>query len=226
MIRKSIRNYLDYLKVSGIDEVFIDRSIFEKALNQKETVVSGDPGELLAQIEAANRDCRKCVLCEGRNKFVYGGGNPRAKMMLIGEGPGGNEDRIGKPFVGAAGQLLDKMLAAINIHRDQIYIGNMVKCRPPNNRDPNPEEVAACRPLLDQQIDIIKPQIIVLLGRVAAQALLETGASLGSMRAGEHQYRGIRTFATYHPAALLRNPTLKKAAWIDLQRIRDIYNAL
>ncbi len=226
MIRKSIRNYLDYLKVSGIDEVFIDKSIFEQALDQSTSTLTGDPGELLKRFEAENRDCRKCVLCEQRNKFVYGGGNPRAKMMLIGEGPGGNEDRIGKPFVGAAGQLLDKMLTAINIKREEIYIGNMVKCRPPGNRDPNPEEVAACRPLLDQQIDIIKPQIIVLLGRVAAQALLETRASLGSMRAGEHEYRGIRTFATYHPAALLRNPGLKKAAWIDLQRIRDVYNTL
>ncbi len=226
MIRKSIRNYLDYLKVSGIDEVFIDKSVFEQALQPATVPVTGEPGEVLARLEEANRNCTKCVLSEGRNKFVYGAGNPRAKMMLIGEGPGANEDRVGKPFVGAAGQLLDKMLAAINIKREDIFIGNMVKCRPPNNRDPNPEEVAACRPLLDQQIDIIKPQIIVLLGRVAAQALLETHATLSNMRQGEHQYRGIRTFATYHPAALLRNPSFKKAAWVDLQRIRDVYNAL
>ncbi len=226
MIRKSIRNYLDYLKVSGIDEIFIDKSVLEQALQQVNTTPSGNPAELLARFERENQNCRKCVLAEQRTKFVYGAGNPQAKMMLIGEGPGRDEDLSGKPFVGRAGQLLDKMLKAINITREEIFIGNMVKCRPPGNRDPNPEEVAACRPLLDQQIDIIKPKIIVLLGRVAAQALLETTASLGSMRAGEHEYRGIRTFATYHPAALLRNEGLKKAAWIDLQRIRDVYNSL
>ena len=146
--------------------------------------------------------------------------------MLIGEGPGVDEDRAGKVFVGKAGQLLTKMLHAIKLTRDEVYIANIVKCRPPENRNPLPEEKIMCLPYLEEQISIIKPQILLLLGRVAAATLLEMDIPLKALREQTYSYKGIKTYVSYHPAALLRNIGWKKFAWIDLQKVQKDYQSL
>ena len=146
--------------------------------------------------------------------------------MLIGEAPGAEEDAQGLPFVGAAGKLLDKILAAINFKREDVFIANILKCRPPNNRDPQPAEVEQCQPYLNQQIELIKPKIILLLGRIAAQTLFQTKDSLTSMREKDLQYLGIDVVVTYHPAALLRNPNWKRPAWDDIKKLRQRYDEL
>jgi uracil-DNA glycosylase family 4 len=155
---------------------------------------------------------------------VFGTGNPNAELMLIGEAPGREEDLQGEPFVGKAGQLLDKILAAIAFKRSEIYIGNILKCRPPQNRDPLPEEMALCIPYLFQQIHLIQPKIILALGRIAAHQLLRTTASLGSLRGTIHDFQGISLIVTFHPAALLRNPHWKKPVWEDVQMLRKHYD--
>jgi uracil-DNA glycosylase len=171
-------------------------------------------------------NCQLCTLGSTRNKFVYGVGNPNAKLLFIGEAPGADEDRLGEPFVGRAGQLLDKILVAINFTRQDIYIANILKCRPPNNRDPLPDEVAKCRPYLDEQIRIIQPKLICLLGRIAAQSLFNVTTPLGKMRGQWLDYNGIPVLVTYHPAALLRFPAYKKETWEDMQKLRARYDSL
>ena len=175
---------------------------------------------------AAICKCQLCPLGKTRNKFVYGVGNPNAKLLIIGEAPGADEDRLGEPFVGRAGQLLDKILAAINLSRQEVYIANILKCRPPNNRDPLPDEVAQCRPYLNEQIRLIQPKLICLLGRIAAQALFETTTPLGKMRGQWHEYAGVPVIVTYHPAALLRFPGYKKDTWEDMKTLRARYDQL
>ena len=175
----------------------------------------------LDEVRRLSRDCRACRLCEGRRTVVFGSGDPDADLMFIGEGPGAEEDRQGLPFVGAAGELLTKIIQAIDLRRDQVYIANMVKCRPPQNRDPQPDEVAACRSYLERQIDLVRPQIIVALGRVAAQALLQSNESLGRLRGTWHEVRGVEVRATYHPAALLRYTKYKRPTWDDMKVVRD-----
>jgi uracil-DNA glycosylase family 4 len=170
------------------------------------------------------RDCQKCPLARTRHHLVFGAGNPEANLMLIGEAPGEDEDLQGKPFVGKAGQLLDKILAAIDFQRQDIYIGNILKCRPPGNRDPLPEEIALCLPHIHRQIEIIQPRTILTLGRIAAQTLLGTTSSLGRLRGRVHTYRDIPLIATYHPAALLRNPQWKYPVWEDVQKLRHLYD--
>jgi DNA polymerase len=152
---------------------------------------------------------------------VFGSGNPDADLMFIGEGPGAEEDRRGLPFVGPAGELLTRIIRAIDLAREDVYIANIVKCRPPRNRDPEPEEVAACRGYLESQIELVRPRLIVALGRVAAQTLLGNDQPLGRMRGQWHQVLGVPTMVTYHPAALLRNASLKRPVWEDMQRVRD-----
>ena len=152
---------------------------------------------------------------------VFGSGHANADLMLIGEGPGAQEDRQGLPFVGPAGELLTKILKAIEIERSDVYIANVVKCRPPHNRDPDREEVMACRGFLERQIDLVQPRVIVALGRVAAQALLGSTEALGRLRGRWHTVRGVPTRATYHPAALLRYATYKRPTWEDMQIVRD-----
>lgn len=171
------------------------------------------------------KDCVKCPLNETRHNFVFGVGHPGAQLMLIGEAPGRDEDESGIPFVGRAGQLLDKMLQAIGLQRDQIYIANILKCRPPQNRDPLPDEIVKCEPYLLKQIDMIQPQAILALGRVAAQNLLKSADSLSTMRNSAHKYKEIPMLVTYHPAALLRNPRWKANAWQDLKNIKKIISA-
>jgi uracil-DNA glycosylase family 4 len=175
----------------------------------------------LAALAGVAAGCTRCRLAEGRNKVVFGAGNPVAELMFVGEGPGAEEDRQGLPFVGAAGELLAKIIQAIDCTREQVYIANVVKCRPPGNRDPQPDEVATCRGYLDQQIALVRPRILVALGRVAAQTLLGNDAPIGRMRGQWFQVQGIPTMVTYHPAALLRNPALKRPTWEDMQQVRD-----
>ena len=178
-------------------------------------------GVTLDELAREAATCRACRLCERRNHVVFGSGFPQADLMLIGEGPGAEEDRQGLPFVGPAGTLLTRILKAIELERDQVYIANMVKCRPPGNRDPQPDEVAACRRFLDRQIAEVRPKVLVALGRVAAQALLEATDSLGRLRGRWHLVRDVPTRVTYHPAALLRNTGFKRPTWEDMQIVRD-----
>jgi uracil-DNA glycosylase len=171
-------------------------------------------------------ECQKCPLGATRTKFVYGVGSPTADLMFVGEAPGKNEDLQGEPFVGRAGQLLDKILAAINLTRPEIYIANILKCRPPGNRDPQPDEMEHCFPYLKEQIALVRPKILCSLGRISAQALLQTKLPLGKMRNQWHSYQGIPLRVTYHPAALLRNPNFKRGCWEDMQVIEAEYERL
>lgn len=175
----------------------------------------------LAAVAAAVEACTRCRLAQGRQKTVFGSGNPGADLMLIGEAPGAEEDRQGLPFVGAAGELLTKIIQAIQMGREDVYIANILKCRPPGNRDPQPDEVAACRGYLERQIDLVRPKVIVALGRIAAQTLLGTDSPIGQMRGQWYRIKGIPTMVTYHPAALLRNQALKRPTWEDMQQVRD-----
>jgi uracil-DNA glycosylase family 4 len=179
------------------------------------------PGTL-AEVRALVEACRLCPLCETRTKTVFSDGTDKARLMFVGEAPGRDEDREGVPFVGRAGQLLTKMIEAIQLKREHVYIANVLKCRPPENRTPLPSEVEKCLPYLEQQIALVKPDLIVALGLSAAQGLLGTKASMGALRGRTFEYKGVPLVATYHPAALLRNPGLKKDAWVDLQRVRDM----
>lgn len=187
---------------------------------------SSSQADLLQSLSQRYSSCQNCPLGATRKNFVYGEGNPNARAMLIGEAPGAEEDRTGHPFVGEAGKLLDKMLAAIDLSRQDIYICNILKCRPPNNRDPESAEREACLPYLLEQIQIIQPQLILMLGRVAAQTLLESRLTLEKLRQTVHSFQGIPSYVTYHPAALLRNPHWKRPAWSDLQKFRDHYLSL
>jgi uracil-DNA glycosylase family 4 len=162
-------------------------------------------------------ECQRCQLAQGRNKLVFGVGDPNAQLMFVGEGPGADEDTQGEPFVGRAGQLLNNMIAAMGLKREQVYIANIVKCRPPQNRKPEPDEARTCLPFLERQIEIVRPRVLVALGATAATYLLGMRGSIGAMRGRIHDYRGIQTVVTYHPAFLLRDPTQKKEAWKDLQ---------
>lgn len=175
----------------------------------------------LASLAAKVAGCRECKLCTTRTQTVFASGDPRARLMLIGEGPGAEEDKQGLPFVGAAGELLNKILSAIGLERDAVYVANIVKCRPPGNRDPEPDETRACRGYLERQIDLVRPDVLVALGRIAAQELLGTDASLSRLRGEWHQVRGIPVRVTYHPAALLRNAAWKRPTWEDMQLVRD-----
>ena len=175
-------------------------------------------------LQAAVAGCRACGLCESRRQTVFGVGAQRAHWMVIGEAPGEQEDRQGEPFVGPAGQLLDRMLAALGLSRDaerddpaqQVYIANTLKCRPPNNRNPAPEEMARCEPFLVRQIQLLQPRIILAMGRFAVQALLQSNEAIGRLRGRVHQYQGVPLIVTYHPAYLLRNLPDKAKAWDDL----------
>ena len=170
------------------------------------------------------KECQKCPLGSLRINFVFGAGNPNSKIVLIGEAPGRDEDLKGEPFVGRAGQLLNKILNAINLKREEVYIANILKCRPPKNREPLGSEVELCLPYLNEQILIIKPKIILSLGRVAANCLLKTKMNMKDLRGKIFNYMGIRMLVTYHPAALLRNPQLKRPTWEDVQFVRKLYD--
>ncbi|MDI6605415.1 MAG: uracil-DNA glycosylase [Thermoanaerobacteraceae bacterium] len=166
------------------------------------------------------QNCNKCPLSKTRKNVVFGGGNLRSKIMFIGEGPGKEEDIQGRPFVGKAGQLLNKMLEAIGLNREDVYIANIVKCRPPNNRPPLQNEIEACIPYLRNQVAIIRPKIIVCLGATAAKAIIDKDFKITAMRGQWTERKGVKIIATYHPAALLRDPEKKKPAWEDFKEIK------
>jgi len=180
----------------------------------------------LPEIALQAASCTACQLSEQRHSVVFGVGNPQADIVFIGEAPGREEDLKGEPFVGRAGQLLDRMLASQGMDRSQVYIMNTVKCRPPNNRDPKPEEVQACGKWFDAQLRALSPKLICLLGRVAAQTVLETDAPLSAMRGKWHDYHGIPVLVMYHPAYLLRTPQQKRHAWRDLCALQQRYQLL
>jgi DNA polymerase len=175
----------------------------------------------LDQLSTRAAACTRCRLAEKRTKVVFGSGDPHAELLFVGEGPGYEEDRQGLPFVGPAGELLTRIIEAIGLSRDRVYIANIVKCRPPGNRDPLPDEVEACREYLQGQIAAIRPRVIVALGRVAAQTLLGNELPVNRLRGAWYEYRGADLRVTYHPAALLREPSLTRPTWEDMQRVRE-----
>lgn len=182
--------------------------------------------ESLEELNSKICNCQNCALGKTRTKFVFGVGNPNADAMLIGEAPGRDEDLQGEPFVGRAGKLLNDILKAVNFKREDVYIANILKCRPPNNRDPLPLEMETCIPYLHKQIELIQPKIILCLGRVAANGLLDKKLSLGQLRESNYEFNGIKVMVTYHPAALLRNPNWKRGCWEDVQKFRKLYDEL
>lgn len=195
----------------------------DDARHRQSPPAGGTPEQRRAQLEelaASIRECTKCPLSAVRTNAVPGYGVLDADVFVIGEGPGAEEDRRGEPFVGRSGNYLDKWLAAIDIYRDRnAFIGNIVKCRPPQNRDPLPEERAACFPYLERQIEIVRPKTILTVGRISSRVMTGVDASMGDLRNGEHQYRGIPVVATYHPSAVLRNDNLRRPVWEDLKRL-------
>jgi len=214
----------------GVKEIVVDHTKIRK--KRRELLLTGQakkPVALFGSLESHEKAincCQKCPLGETRTKFVYGVGNPHAGIMFVGEAPGRDEDLKGEPFVGRAGQLLDKILAAINFKRGDVYIANILKCRPPENRDPQPAEMELCLPHLMEQINIIRPKIICALGRISAQALLKTSTPLSKLRLRWHEFNHIPFIVTYHPAALLRFPDYKKDCWEDVKMLRAKYDQL
>jgi len=176
-------------------------------------------GDSLARIREDIGDCKRCRLCEARNSIVFGEGSERAQLVFVGEGPGHDEDMQGLPFVGRAGKLLNQMIEAMGLRRDDVYICNIVKCRPPGNRQPERDEVATCSPFLDRQLAVIHPKVVVCLGNVAAQTLLGTNKSISQFRGQWFDFRGMKLLATYHPAFLLRTPSAKSEVWTDLKKV-------
>jgi DNA polymerase len=183
------------------------------------------PSEPLAAVEAAAQGCVKCRLSQGRTHIVFGDGDSQASIVLIGEGPGFNEDQQGLPFVGRAGQLLNKMLQSIGLQRGEVYICNIVKCRPPDNRVPLADEVEACAPYLERQLRAIRPKLVVALGGPATQTLLRTRVGITKLRGRFHPFRDIRLLPTFHPAFLLRNPNMKRESWEDLKLMRRLIDS-
>ena len=175
----------------------------------------------LKKLEEHVKECTKCELCKNRTNVVFGVGNPDADLMFVGEAPGYYEDVQGEPFVGKAGQLLTKIIESIGMKRDDVYIANILKCRPPDNRNPNADEIVMCSPHLIRQIEIIRPKIICALGTFAAQTLLDTKETIGKLRGKFFEYQSTKFLATYHPAYLLRNPDDKKKVWADIKKVRD-----
>ena len=180
----------------------------------------------LEEVREELGDCHRCKLHSTRKNIVFGAGNPKAKLIFVGEGPGRDEDLQGKPFVGLAGQLLTKIIQAIQLTREEVYIANIIKCRPPGNRNPEPDEIQACEPFLIKQLEAIRPKLICALGTFAAQTLLKTEERISLLRGKFHQYQGIPLMPTYHPAYLLRNPNFKRDVWEDLKKIKIEYDRL
>lgn len=203
-----------------------DRGLFDGTVLNPEWKIDSKwfESDSLKTLDSRISGCMKCRLGSARKNFVFGVGSPNAKLVLIGEAPGADEDEQGEPFVGRAGQLLNKILAAVQLRREDVYICNILKCRPPNNRDPFPDEVDSCEPFLKKQLEVIAPKLILCLGRIAGQTLLKTNASLTELRKNVYRYEGIKVMVTFHPAALLRNPNWKRPAWEDVQKMRKLYD--
>ncbi|RPI65955.1 MAG: uracil-DNA glycosylase [Ignavibacteriales bacterium] len=222
--KRKIINVLIDQKEMFVDELFTS-GIMRSTVSEK-TLPQFDKAASLEELNNIICECQKCILGSTRNKFVFGKGNPDADIMLIGEGPGAEEDIQGEPFVGRAGQLLTDILKAIKFSREEVYIANIVKCRPPGNRTPLPAEMDACIPYLQKQISLIKPKAILCLGLTAAQGLLKKKDSLTNLRGKTYDYYNTKVMVTYHPAALLRNPGWKRGCWEDVQLFRKMYDDL
>jgi len=212
------RDLLLYLRDFGFADVDVGAA---PAARPPSSSSDGDPlgAEDLAVMARRLADCRRCRLCQGRTQVVFGVGDSKARVVFIGEAPGADEDRLGEPFVGRAGRLLNEMLRAIRLRREDVYIANILKCRPPGNRDPQDDETAACLPFLRRQIELIGPRVIVTLGRVAARHLLGTTAPISSYRGRWTTWQATPVLPTFHPAYLLRNPAAKAQAWTDLKQL-------
>jgi len=233
---------IDGLSVTGsLNGVRADRLLSDEQLLQAQRTGGSFPAtqvspglfspsenerESLESIRADLGDCRRCKLCSGRTNIVFGSGTSQAKLVFVGEGPGADEDAQGLPFVGAAGQLLTRIIEAIQLTRDQVYICNIVKCRPPSNRTPEEDEIAACSPFMFRQVESIRPRVICCLGAVAAQTVLGTKTAVGKLRGRFHDYRGIQVMPTWHPAYLLRNPAAKRDVWEDVRKIRALLDEI
>ena len=215
LVEQTKRLLLD-LQTSGI------ASVPGIGLAQAETPKAPDKANILESLRKKASVCESCRLCKGRNKVVFGEGSPDASVVFVGEGPGREEDLQGRPFVGAAGTLLTKIIQAMKLQREVVYIANVVKCRPPNNRPPEPDEAAACRHFLETQLLTIRPKVICALGKTAASALLETEAPMNALRGRALEWKGIPLVVTYHPAYLLRNPPAKKLVWEDMQLVLEL----
>lgn len=219
------RNYLLYLKEIGIEELPVQKTVVSGQCsvvgNKKPPFTTQHPSSTsLESVREELGDCRRCNLSKTRTNIVFGIGNPQARLIFVGEGPGEDEDLQGEPFVGRAGQLLTKMIEAMGLKREDVYICNVVKCRPPGNRQPQPDEILTCRPFLEKQIDTIKPEIIVALGTHAAQTLLDTPEKISALRGRFHRYRNnILLMPTFHPSYLLRSPEKKKEVWEDMKTV-------
>lgn len=215
---------IEEARENGDDLSFLKFEKPKKMITDESLLVSAKPsvpssGLTLAGIRKELGDCRRCVLSRGRLNIVFGEGNERADLVFVGEGPGEDEDKMGRPFVGRAGQLLNKIIAAMGMSREDVYICNIVKCRPPGNRVPKDEEIAACEPFLVKQLEVIKPRIICALGFSATRTLLKTETPISLLRGNFNSYQGIAVMPTYHPAYLLRNSGAKKQVWEDMQQI-------
>ena len=216
-IQKLVLQSLESLQPAGIDQIPSLAGESDLRMQVPETPVAVDTLEL---INAVVTQCTLCEeLAESRTQTVFGVGNPQARLCFLGEAPGADEDRLGEPFVGAAGQLFNKILAACHLAREDVYILNVLKCRPPGNRNPTPVEAQNCRRFLDRQLQLIQPEFICCLGSIAAQNLLDTNEAVGKMRGKVHSYRGIQVVCTYHPAYLLRNPSAKRIVWEDMKML-------
>jgi uracil-DNA glycosylase len=235
MPNEQLEAHLEFFGELGVDGVRRDAEWRSRASDRAAAVETIDapqpqpsallssPGETLVAIRQDLGECTRCKLHGlGRRQIVFGVGNPAADLMFVGEGPGADEDVQGEPFVGRAGQLLTKIIEAIGLRREDVYIANVIKCRPPGNRNPEPDEVEQCEPFLFRQIDTIKPKVIVALGKFAAQSLLRTTDPITRLRGREYKHRDAILIPTYHPAYLLRTPSAKREVWEDMKRVRAI----
>jgi DNA polymerase len=210
----NLKTYLEYLKGMGI--VSLPASEMKADEPGQSTMIT------LEDVRKELGDCKRCKLHRGRKTIVFGEGNEKATLMLIGEGPGYDEDVQGRPFVGKAGQLLTKIIQSVNLSREEVYIANIIKCRPPQNRNPEPDEIQSCHPFLMKQIEAIQPKIICALGTFSAQTLLKTETKITALRGKLFDLEGIKVIPTYHPAFLLRNPDKKREVWEDMKKIVEL----
>jgi len=216
-VLNDVGNTLQFMADAGCRGFECDASHHDMVRNWGEHGL--DQPESLSDIRRELKDCRRCELSSKRTKIVFGDGCEQARLVFVGEGPGYEEDKQGKPFVGAAGKLLNRILEAMHLSREDVYICNIVKCRPPNNRNPKPEEISTCVPFLERQIRAIEPEFICALGKFAAQTLLQEEKPISRLRGQFHTYQGIPVMPTYHPAYLLRNPGSKRDVWNDMQQL-------
>ncbi len=219
----------EYLRIVASVRDYVEEQIELGFLSAPASESNGDTAasaaayESMEDIRAAVESCQKCTLCQTRNNTVFGAGDEQAKLVFVGEAPGADEDKQGEPFVGRAGQKLTQIIAAMGLSREEVYITNVLKCRPPGNRNPLPEEIQACEPYLIAQLRLIKPKVICTLGGFASQTLLRTDQRISRLRGRFHTYQGIKLMPTYHPAFLLRNAKFKRDVWEDVQKVMIEY---